>query len=109
MMTYLLRGTRFRQRAAHGTLEIGPGRLDLGHAVNVVEMDLLQASQGVEQRKEIHGARRVRALGHLDRLFGLGEMRTREEVVPQPRRAHAEPRLLDNAANRVRGPPSIRL
>src|SRR5262249_61037406 len=109
MVTHPLRGTCFRQRPAHGALEIRPGALDLGLAIDVVEMHLLEASQGVEQREEIHGACRVCALGDLDRLLGLRKMRAREEVVSQRGRPHAQPCLLDVAADRVRESPPIGL
>src|SRR5262245_27362563 len=105
MATRLLLRVRLREGPADGPLELRPGALDLGRAVDVVEMHLLQTSQGVEQREEIHGAGRVRALGDLDRLLRLREMRGDEEAVAQRGRPDAQPCLLDVAPDRVRDPP----
>src|SRR5215467_10358470 len=101
MVTPLPLGAGFGQRAADRPLQIRPGVLDLRRAVDVVEMHLLQASQGVEKREEVYRARRIRALRDLDRLLGLWKMRAHEEVVAQPRRPDPQPRLLDVTADRI--------
>ena len=104
------RGVGSRQRLADRALELGPGHLRSPRRC--------RRARGARSRWRA-GCRAARAGRRLPdayaasvtvhRLLGLRHVGADEEVVPERRRAHAQPRLLDVAAHAVLEAPPVGL